>query len=257
MAKARDAVESTFRKPRVVIAVPVDITEVERRALAEAAHSAGAGKVLFFDNRMATALGVGCNTCEPKGCMFVDIGASMTAIALVSPCGNIRGRSLRVGGDEMNNAIMRHMRNKHRLLVGEREAEDIKIKIGAVRKLEKELDCEIIGSDLVEENQRALTINSREISEEALDRVLVRIEDALNDFLKFDVPEDIAANLAKTGFVLTGGGALLRGLDKRLADAAGLTVRVADDPVHATIRGVGVVLDELDFLSKKIPNRKH
>lgn len=251
LAKARKVLERMFRKPRVVISVPADITEVERHALEEAAYSAGAGKVLFFDNRMSTALGVGCDTCKPKGCMFVDIGASMTTIAFVSPCGNIRDRCLRIGGDEMNNAIMKHMRNRHKLLVGEREAEDMKIKIGAAQKLEEELDCEISGNDLVEGHQRTLTINLQEIREEALDRILVRIEDTLSDFIKFDVPEDLAANLAKTGFVLTGGGALLPGLDKRLAAATGLPVRVADDPAHATIRGVAVILDELDFLSKK------
>jgi len=239
----------------VVIAVPVDITEVERCALEDAAHSAGAGKVLFFDNRMAVALGVGCNTCEPKGCMFVDIGASMTTIALVSSYGNIRARTLRVGGDEMDNAIVKHMRHRHKLLVGEREAEDMKIKIGTARKLDEERDCEIKGSDLVEGDHRTVNINSREVREEVLDRVLVRIEDALSDFLKFDVPECLAVNLARNGIVLTGGGALLPGLDKRLADATGLPVRVADDPAHAAIKGVGVVLDEIDFLSKKA--RRH
>ena len=255
LAKAKGAVGSTFRKPRVVIAVPADITEVERRALAQAARSAGVGKVLFFDNRMAAALGVGCDACEPKGCMFVDIGASMMTIALVSPDGIVCSRSPRVGGDELNNAIMKYMRNRHKLLVGEREAEDLKIKIGAAQALDEELDCEISGSDLVEGRRRTLTINSREIREGALDRILARIEDALSDFLKFDVPGNLAKNLARNGFVLTGGGALLRGLDKRLADATGLPAHVFDDPAHATIRGIGVVLDKIDFLLKYAKKR--
>ena len=133
--------------------------------------------------------------------------------------------------------------------------DDIKIKIGNARELEEERDCEISGSDLVEGHHRNVTINSREIREEVLDRLLVRIEDALTDFLKFDVPESLAKYLARNGFVLTGGGALLRGLDKRLADATGLPVHVFDDPTRATIRGIGVVLDKIDFLSKHAKKR--
>ena len=254
-AKARNAMESTFRKPRVAIAVPADITEVERVALKKAAYFAGAGRVLLFDARMAAALGVGCDAYGLEACMLVDIGASMMTIALVSPDGIACSRSLRVGGDELNNAIVKYMRNRHKLLVGEREAEDLKIKIGAAQALDEELDCEISGSDLVEGRRRTLTINSREIREGALDRILARIEDALSDFLKFDFPGNLAKNLARNGFVLTGGGSLLRGLDKRLADATGLPAHVFDDPAHATIRGIGVVLDKIDFLLKYTKRR--
>ena len=249
LMKVKNAGKSTFRKPRVAIAVPANITEVEKRALEDAARFAGAGKVLLFDDRIAAILGAGCDTCERDSNLLVDIGASATNIALISPTGIACDRALRVGGNEMNNAIMKHMRNKHKLLIGEREAEDIKIKVGSAQKLEPELDCEIKGRDLGEGHQRTLTINSREIREEALDKVLGRIEDALTDFIKFDVPQGIAANLAKRGFILTGGSAILRGLAERLADATGLPVRAAEDPAHATIRGVGIVLDELDFLS--------
>lgn len=255
ISKAKNNGKGKFRKPRVVIAVPANITEVEKHALEDAAHSAGVGKVLLFDDRIAAILGVGCDTCERDGNLLVGIGASAMNIALISPTGIACDRDLRVGGNEMNKAITKHMRNKHKLLIGEREAEDIKIKIGSAQKLEPELDCEIKGRDLVEGHQRTLTINSQEIREEALDKVLGRIEDALTDFIKFDVPQGLAANLARKGFVLTGGGAILRGLAERLADVTGLPVRVADDPAHATIRGIGVVLDELDFLSKHSKRR--
>ena len=247
ITKAKNNGKGKFRKPRVAIAVPANITEVEKRALEDAARFAGAGKVLLFDDRIAAILGVGCDTCERDGNLLVDIGASATNIALISPTGIACDRALRVGGNEMNSAIIKHMRNKHNLLIDEREAENIKIQIGSAQKLEEELVCEINGNDLVEGNRRTLTISSREIREEALDKVLGRIEDALTDFIKFDVPQGIVANLKKSGIVLTGGGALLRGLDKRLAAATGLPVRVADDPAHATIRGIGIVLNELDF----------
>lgn len=245
--KAKSEGKSKLRKPRVVIAVPSDITEVEKRALEAAACSAGAGKVLLFDSCIAAALGAECAACGQEDCMVVDIGASETRIMVASIGNDIVSASCRFGGNEMNSAIIKHMRNKHNLLIDEREAENIKIQIGSAQKLEEELVCEINGNDLVEGNRRTLTISSREIREEAVDKVLGRIEDALTDFIKFDVSQGIVANLKKSGVVLTGGGALLRGLDKRLAAATGLPVCVVDDPAHATIRGIGIVLNELDF----------
>lgn len=244
-----------FRKPRVVIAVDHYATDVEKRALEWAAHSAGTGDVFLLESTMAAAIGAGLPVAEPKGCMVVDIGASMTNIAVVALAGIVHYRSLRVGGDEMNKAIMTYVRNKYNLLIGERDAEDIKIKIGTASKPETELDYEVKGIDVSKGRLLVVTVNSKEIREEAFAGALGQIEDALREFLAHIEPE-FAADIADRGLALTGGGAFLTGLDKRLANATGLPIRVADTPAQATIRGVGVVIDELDFLSKNKRERK-
>jgi rod shape-determining protein MreB len=181
--------------------------------------------------------------------MIVDIGALATNMAVISLAGIVHSNVLRVGGDEVNNAIVAHLRKKYNLLAGEREAEDIKIKIGTACTPDKELDYEIKGIDATEGRKLVITINSKEIREEALAGLLGQIENTLNEFIAHIEPE-LAADLVDNGIVLTGGGALLRGFDKRLADVTGLPVRVADDPTHATIEGVDVVLNELEYLSK-------
>ena len=227
-----------------MIAVPFGITEVEKRALEDAAHSAGAGKVFLIESSMAAAIGAGLHVSEPMGCMIVDIGALATNMAVISLAGIVHSCAIRAGGDAMDNAIIEYMQNKHDLRIGERKAEDIKIKIGSACKQDAESDYEIKRGSL-----RSDKINSREIREEALADVLGQIVDAARKLLDIAEPE-LVADLVDDGIVLTGGGALLRGIDKRLAEATGLPVRVADDPMHATIEGVGVVLSELDFLSK-------
>lgn len=242
------------RKLRVIIAVPSDITEDEKRTLEDAAHSAGASVVFLLEAGMAAAIGAGLPVVEPKGCMVVDIGASTTEFAVVSLAGIVHDKVLHVGGDEMDNAIITHLRNKYNLLAGEHDAEDIKIKIGTACEQDAEHDYEIKGLDAAEGRQLAVTINPREIREEALSGVLGQIEGVLREILVHTEPE-LVADIVGSGFVLTGGGALLTGLDKRLADVTGLPVRVADDPTHATIGGVGVVLNELDFLAKNARNR--
>ena len=247
--KVKDACKGGFRRPRALIAVPSDITEVEKRALEDAAHSAGAGKVFLIEAPMSAAIGTGLPVSEPKGYMIVDIGASATKMAVTSLAGIVHSKVLSVGGDEMNNAIMTYLRDKYGLVVGEREAEDIKIKIGTACAPEKESDYEVKGLDATEGRQLVVTVNSKEIREEAFAGVLGQIEDALRGFIAHVEPE-LAADIVDNGIVLTGGGALLRGLDKWLAQAAGLTVRVADEPSHATILGTSVVLDVLDLLSK-------
>ena len=248
--KVRESCKGGFRRPRVMIAVPSGITEVEKRALEDAAHSAGAGEVFLLEASMAAAIGAGIPVTEPKGRMVVDIGAWATNMAIFSLAGIVHSNVLRVGGDEMNNAIIAYLHRKYNLLAGEREAEDVKIKIGTACKPEKELDYEIKGLDATEGRKLAVTVNSKEIREEALAGLLGQIDDALKEFIAHVEP-GLAADIADNGIVLTGGSALLPGLDKRLADTTGLPVRVADDPAHATIRGVSVVLDELEFLSKK------
>lgn len=247
--KVKKARKGRLRRPRAVIAVPFGITEVEKRALEDAAHSAGVGDVFLIEAPMAAAVGAGLPVSEPMGCMIVDIGASATNMAVISLAGIVHSNVLRVGGDEVNNAIVAYLRKKYNLLAGEREAEDIKIKIGTACTPDKELDYEIEGIDATEGRKLVITIDSKEIREEALAGLLGQLEDTLRGFITRIEPE-LAADLVDNGIVLTGGGALLRGLDKHIAAATGLPVRVADAPTHATIEGVGVVLGELEYLSK-------
>lgn len=247
--KVKKARKGGFRRPRVVFAVPSGITEVEKRALEDAAQSAGAGDVFLIEAPMSAAIGAGLSVSEPKGCMIVDIGAFATNTAVISLAGIVHSNVLRVGGDEMNNAIVAYLRKKYNLLTGEREAEDIKIKIGTACTPDKELDYEIKGIDATEGRKLVVKIDSKEIREEALAGLLGQLEDTLRGFITRIEPE-LAADLVENGIVLTGGGALLRGLDKHIAAATGLPVRVADDPAHATIEGCGVVIGELEYLSK-------
>ena len=247
--KVKKARKGGFRRPRVVFAVPSGITEVEKRALEEAAQSAGAGDVFLIEAPMSAAIGAGLPVSAPEGCMLLDIGASETEMVVISLAGIVHSNVLRVGGNEMNSAIMTYLRDKYSLVIGEREAEDIKIKIGTACRPEKELEYEIKGINATEGRKLVVKIDSKEIREEALAGLLGQLEDALRGFITRIEPE-LAADLVENGIVLTGGGALLRGLDKHIAAATGLPVRVADDPAHATIEGVGVVLGELEYLSK-------
>ena len=247
--KVKKARKGRLRRPRAVIAVPFGITEVEKRALEYAAHSAGVGDVFLIEAPMAAAIGARLPVSEPMGCMIVDIGALATNMAVISLAGIVHSNVLRVGGDEINNAIVTYLRKKYNLLAGERETEDIKIKIGTACTPDKELDYEIKGIDATEGRKLVITIDSKEIREEALAGLLGQLEDTLRGFITRIEPE-LAADLVDNGIVLTGGGALLRGLDKHIAAATGLPVRVADAPTHATIEGVGVVLGELEYLSK-------
>ena len=247
--KVKKARKGGFRRPRVVFAVPSGITEVEKRALEDAAQSAGAGDVFLIEAPMSAAIGAGLPVSEPEGCMLMDIGASETEMVVISLAGIVHSNVLRVGGNEMNSAIMTYLRDKYSLVIGERAAEDIKIKIGTACRPEKELEYEIKGIDATEGRKLVVKIDSKEIREEALAGLLGQLEDTLRGFITRIEPE-LAADLVENGIVLTGGGALLRGLDKHIAAATGLPVRVANDPAHATIEGCGVVIGELNYLSK-------
>jgi rod shape-determining protein MreB len=217
--------------------------------LEDAAQSAGAGDVFLIEAPMSAAIGAGLPVSAPKGCMLMNIGASKTEMVVISLAGIVHSNVLRVGGNEMNSAIMTYLRDKYSLVIGEREAEDIKIKIGTACRPEKELEYEIKGINATEGRKLVVKIDSKEIREEALAGLLGQLEDALRGFITRIEPE-LAADLVDNGIVLTGGGALLRGLDKHIAAATGLPVRVANDPAHATIEGCGVVIGELNYLSK-------
>lgn len=234
-----------FVPPRVVIAVPSGITEVERRAVKESAIHAGARDVLLLQEPMAAAIGVGLPIDEPAANMIVDIGGGTTEVAIISLAGVVYVRSLRVGGDEMDNAIINYMKRAYNLMIGERTAEEIKIKIGSAFPLEEELSLEVKGRDSVAGLPKTLHITSQEVRE-ALSDTLNSIIDMVRSALE-RCPPELSADLVDRGIVLAGGGSMIRNFDRLLSDATGLPVLIAEDPLSAVANGTGVVLQDLSF----------
>ena len=236
-------------KPRMVIAVPSGITEVEKRAVEDAAHAAGAGKVFLIEEPMAAAIGVGLPVSEPAGSMIVDIGGGTCEVAIISLAGIVHSYSARqAGGDAMDDCIQKYVQRVYSLLIGERMAEFIKIEIGSAYPMAEEKTLEIKGRDIVSGLPKTLTITSEEVRE-ALKEPVSQIVDAVRSTLDKCEPE-LAADLVDRGLVLSGGSSQLRGLDKLLAARTGLPVTLADDPLSAVAEGTGVVMNELDFLAK-------
>lgn len=242
-----------LRKPRVIVAVPSDITEVEKRAVKDSATNAGARDVFLIEEPMAAAIGVGLPVQEPAGNMIVDIGGGTTEVALISLAGIVFAKSVRVGGDEMDECIVQYMRRVYNLMIGERTAEEIKIKLGSAYPLGREVTMEVKGRDLVAGLPKTLTITSEEIRE-ALQEPVSQIVDAVRICLE-KCPPELSADLVDRGLVLAGGGSLLTGLDKLIAEQTGLPVHLSDDPLSAVAEGTGVVLNELDFLSSSAARR--
>jgi rod shape-determining protein MreB len=234
--------------PRVIVAVPSGITEVEKRAVKDSAQHAGARKVYLIEEPMAAAIGVGLPVQEPAGNMIVDIGGGTTEVALISLAGIVFSRSIRVAGDELDEAIVQYMKRAYNLMVGERTAEDIKIRIGSAYPLEQELTMEVKGRDLVAGLPKTLTVTSQEVREAILEPVSQIVESVRIALER--CPPELAADLVDRGIMLAGGGALLRGVDKLLAEETGLPVHIADDPLSAVAEGTGRVLNELHFLEK-------
>ncbi len=234
--------------PRVIVAVPSGITEVEKRAVKDAATDAGARKVYLTEESLAAAIGVGLPVQEPAGNMIVDIGGGTTEVALISLAGIVFSRSIRVAGDELDEAIIQYMKRAYNLMVGERTAEDIKIRVGSAFPLEQEITLEVKGRDLVAGLPKTLTITSQEIREALLEPVSQIVESVRVTLER--CPPELAADLVDRGIMLAGGGSLLRGIDKLLAEETGLPVHVADDPLSAVAEGTGRVLNELHFLEK-------
>ena len=232
-------------KPRVPI--PSGITEVERRAVKESAEAAGARRVHLIEEPMAAAIGVGLPVQEAAGNMIVDIGGGTTEVALISLSGIVYSRSVRCAGDELDDAIISYMRRTYNLMVGERTAEDIKIRIGSAYPLPQELSIEVKGRDLVAGLPKTVTIRSEEVRE-ALTEQLNTIVDAVRTTLE-RCPPELAADLVDRGIVLAGGGALLRGLDQLLHEQTGLPIHIAEDPLSAVAEGTGKALQELDFFT--------
>ena len=237
-----------FVPPRVVVAVPSGITEVERRAVRESAIHAGAREVQLLQEPVAAAIGVGLPIDEPTANMIVDIGGGTTEVAIISLSGVVYSKSIRVGGDELDTAIVNYMKRAYNLMIGERTAEEIKMRIGSASPLEDELTMEVKGRDSVAGLPKTLHISSQEIRE-ALSDTVNSITELVRNALE-RCPPELSADLVDRGFVLAGGGAMIRNLDRLLSDGTGLPVFVADDPLSAVANGTGVVLQNLHWLLK-------
>ena len=235
-------------RPRMVIAVPSGITEVEKRAVKDSALHAGAREVFMVEEPIAAAIGVGLPIQEPAGNMIIDIGGGTTEIAVISLAGIVFSKSLRVGGDEMDEAIVNYLKKTYNLMIGERTAEDIKIKIGSAFPLDEELTMEVRGRDLVAGLPKMITVSSEEVRE-ALSEPIGQIIEIVRLALERTPPE-LSADLIERGIVMAGGGALLRGIDKLISEETGLPVHIAEDPLTAVALGTGKVLSELRYLKK-------
>jgi rod shape-determining protein MreB len=237
-------------RPRVLVAVPSGITEVETRAVKESALRAGAREVHLVEEPMAAAIGVGIQVQEPSGNMIVDIGGGTTEVAIISLAGIVEWRSIKSGGDAMDQAIVQYLKRAYSLLIGERTAEHIKIEIGSAYKLDDTLTMDVKGRDLMGGLPKTVTITSEEVRE-ALMEPVTRIVEAVRMNLE-RCPPELSADLIDHGVMLAGGGALLRGLDRLVSEETGLPAAVADEPLLAVAKGTGIMLEEMDTLSRAV-----
>ena len=235
-------------RPRMVICIPSGVTQVEKRAVKDSAIQAGAREVYLIEEPMAAAIGAGLPIQEPSGNMVVDIGGGTTEVAVISLSGIVYANSVRVGGDEMDDNIVNYIKRQYNLLIGTATAEDLKIKLGSAFPLENEIKTEIKGRDLVTGIPKTIEISDSEIRE-ALKESITKIVDAVRIALE-QTPPELSADIVDRGIVLTGGGALLKNLDKRLSHETGLPIIVSDDPLKAVVLGSGKVLDDIDLLRK-------
>jgi rod shape-determining protein MreB len=239
-------------RPRIIISVPHGITEVERRAVKESAESAGAREVYLIEEPMAAAIGAGLPITEACGSMILDIGGGTTEVAVISLKGIVYSRSVRVGGDKMDEAIANYVRRRYSVLIGERTAEQIKIAVGSTLPTGENLAIEVKGRDLVMGVPKAITVTEEEIREalsEPINQILEVVRVALEK-----TPPELSSDIVERGITLTGGGALLRNLDKLLSRETGLPVVLVDDPLSAVVVGSGAVLDQLDLLRDVVLN---
>ena len=234
--------------PRIVICIPSEITQVEKRAVRESALRAKASEVYLVEEAMAAAIGAGLPITEPGGNLIVDIGGGTTDIAVISLSGPVYGRSLRVAGNVMDESITHYIKHKHNLLIGEQTAEQVKIQIGSAAPLEEELTMEIKGRDLIEGIPKAITITDQEIRE-ALSDVIDTIVNAVRVALERTPPE-LSGDIVDKGLVLTGGGALVKNLDVRLKEGTGLPVFLAEDPLSSVVMGTGKMLEDMGLLRR-------
>ena len=237
-----------FLRPRIIISVPYGLTQVERKAVRESALSAGAREVFLIEEPMAAAIGANVPVREPQGNLVVDIGGGTTEIGVVSLGGLVISKSIRTAGDKIDSSIVNYIKEKYNLLIGERTGEEIKIAVGSAVQLEKELSVVVKGRDQVSGLLSRVELTSEDVRE-AMREPLKEIADALKTVLEM-MPPDLAGDIVETGIVLTGGGALIRGLDKFLSDIVKLPVFVADEPLLAVARGTGKALQEIGLLQQ-------
>lgn len=242
-------------RPRMVIAIPSGITEVEKRAVRESAERAGVREVFLVEEPIAAAIGVGMPIQEPIGNMIIDIGGGTTEIAVISLAGTVFSKSIRIGGDEMDEAIVEFLKKNYNLMVGERTAEDIKIKIGSAFSLKEKLTLEVRGRDLVAGLPKAVTVSSEEIRDALSEPIRAILE--VTKIVLERTPPELAADLIEHGIVMAGGGSLLRGLDKLISEETGLPVHIAEDPITAVALGTGKILDEIRYLKKVVVPVRH
>jgi len=235
-------------RPRIVIGIPSEITQVEKRAVKESGYRAKATEVFLVEQAMVAAIGAGLPIAEPTGNMIIDIGGGTTDVAVISMAGIVYSRSVRVAGNEMDEAIIQYIKRKYNLLIGERTAEEVKMKIGSAFPLEEELTMEIKGRDLIEGIPKTLVISDEEIREALAETVSVII-DAARTALE-QTPPELSADIVDKGIILTGGGSLLKNLDKRLREETGLPVSMADDPLASVVLGTGRLLTDFQLLRK-------
>jgi rod shape-determining protein MreB and related proteins len=238
----------TMVKPRIIICVPYGITEVEKRAVRESAESAGAREVYLIEEPMAAAIGAGLPITEPSGSMIVDIGGGTTEVAVISLAGIVYSKSVRVGGDKMDEAIVNYLKRKYQLLIGERTAEQIKITIGTAYPDENLKSMAVKGRDLVAGIPKTIEVNSEEVREAIMEPVNTIVE-AVRVALE-KTPPELAADIVDKGIMLAGGGALIQNLDVLLREETGLPIMIADDPLCAVVLGSGKALDQIDILSQ-------
>jgi len=235
-------------RPRIVIGVPSEITQVEKRAVKDSAYRAKASEVHLVEEAIAAAIGAGMPITEPSGNMIVDIGGGTTDIAVISLAGIVYSKAVRVAGNEMDEAIIQYIRKTYNLLIGERTAEAIKMEIGSAYPLEERMTMEIKGRHLIEGVPKTITITDEEIRESVAETVSV-IVDAVRVALERTPPE-LSADIVDRGIVLTGGGALLKNLDKRLREETGLPLAMAEDPLSSVVLGAGKMLSDFNLLRK-------
>jgi len=235
-------------KPKIIISVPSGITEVERRAVRDSAENAGAREVYLIPEPMAAAIGVGLPVDQPSGSMVIDIGGGTSEIAVIALSDIVSNTSIRIAGDELDDAIVLYLKKNYNLLIGERTAEEVKIKIGSAYPLDKEESIEIKGRDLVAGVPKTMKVTSSQVRE-AIAEPVDSIVDAVRSALE-QTPPELASDILDRGIILTGGGALIRGLDKRLKQETNLPVIVADDPLTCVVRGTGKCLENMQNHSK-------
>lgn len=235
---------------RMVICVPSGITEVEKRAVRDSAQHAGARQVYLIEEPMAAAIGIGIDVHEPIGNMIVDIGGGTTEIAVIALSGIVVDESIRMAGDQLDSSIIQYFRKNHNLLIGQRTAERIKCEVGSAIELEHELELTVKGRDLVSgipKNRTVTSIDVREAIKDTVDQIVSAVVRALEH-----TPPELGSDILERGIMLTGGGALLKGLDQRIRKAAELPAFVAEDPLTAVVRGTGKVLEDIEFYESVI-----